>query len=447
MSSDTENKGTLEDFGLTSLPNEWGAPVIGDLLAEDRGISVGVMYPGDHCDHGIPLVKAGDLKSNWINPNPPFRITPEKHYEYRRTELEGGELLISLVGNAGQTAVVPSEMKGWNVARAVAVLRLSNDANPHFVKYALQSPALGLLMKSWCNTTVQETLNLKEIKRLPIPFPEKTEQQAIAHTLGTLDEKIELNRKSNETLEAMAKALFKSWFVDFVPVRAKAEGRPTGLPAEISGLFPDSFEDSELGEIPSGWCIDSIYAVASVVYGAPFLSSLFNGDGSGIPVARIRDLPGESPGVYTTEVHTKGTLILPGDIVVGMDGEFRAYLWGGEECWMNQRVCKFIPGQKGRTCFVRESIRKPLMDVEMSEAATTVIHLGKGDIDGFRVVVPTQEILDIFSAATTPLYEEVVANKQQTRVLANIRDALLPKLISGEIRIPDAEKMLEEVGV
>ena len=273
------------------------------------------------------------------------------------------------------------------------------------------------------------------------------ERTAIAHILGTLDDKIELNRKTNETLEAMAKALFKSWFVDFDPVRAKAEGRSTGLPVEISDLFPDSFEDSELGEIPRGWRVDSIYSVASVIYGAPFSSSLFNGEGDGIPLARIRDLPGESPGVFTSEVHPKGTMISPGDIVVGMDGEFRAYLWGGEECWMNQRVCKFIPGKKGRTCFLRESIRKPLMDVEMSETATTVIHLGKGDIDGFRAVVPTQEILDIFSAATTPLCEDVVANKQQIRVLANIRDALLPKLISGEIRIPDAEKMLEVVGV
>ena len=98
-------------------------------------------------------------------------------------------------------------------------------------------------------------------------------------------------------------------------------------------------------------------------------------------------------------------------------------------------------------CFLRESIHKPLMDVERSETATTVIHLGKGDIDGFRVIVPSPEILGIFSSVTTPLYEEVVANKKQTRVLANIRDVLLPKLISGEIRIPDAEKMLEEVGV
>jgi len=293
----------------------------------------------------------------------------------------------------------------------------------------------------------QPLLNQSILGSIEIDIPPIEEQKAIAHILGTLDDKIELNRKTNETLEAMAKALFKSWFVDFDPVRAKAEGRLTGLPAEISNLFPDSFEDSELGEIPSGWRVDSIYSVASVTYGAPFSSSLFNGEGNGTPVARIRDLPGESPGVFTTEVHPKGILIAPGDIVVGMDGEFRAYLWGGEECWMNQRVCKFIPGIKGRTCFLRESIRKPLMDVEMSETATTVIHLGKGDIDGFKVVVPVQEILDTFSAATTPLYEEVVANKQQTRVLANIRDALLPKLISGEIRIPDAEKMLEEVGV
>jgi len=269
MSTDLDNKSTLEDFGLTSLPVEWRVPVLGDLLGEDRGISVGVMYPGEHCDQGIPLVKAGDLKSNWINPTPSFRITPDKHFEYRRTELEGGELLISLVGNTGQTAVVPPHMKGWNVARAVAVVRLGRDVNPHYVKYALQSPAIGKLMKSWCNTTVQETLNLKEIKRIPIPVPDKTEQKTIAHILGTLDDKIELNRKTNETLEAMAKALFKSWFVDFDPVRAKAEGRSTGLPDEISDLFPDSLEDSELGEVPSGWRVGTIASSVGEVFDGP----------------------------------------------------------------------------------------------------------------------------------------------------------------------------------
>jgi type I restriction enzyme, S subunit len=387
-----------------------------------------------------------------------FENTKIKYYEGDYPEdylLESGDILLVMTCQTagGEILGIPGKIPGDNKKylhnqRLGKFINKRRDLLDDDYAYNLFKSAdfNRFLASSASGTKILHT-SPDRILQYSLELPPVSEQKAIAHILGTLDDKIELNRKTNETLEAIAKALFKSWFVDFDLVRAKAEGRPTGLPAEISDLFPDSFEDSELGEIPSGWRIDSIYSVASVVYGAPFSSSLFNADGTGIPVARIRDLPGESPGVYTTEVHPKGTLILPGDIVVGMDGEFRAYLWGGEECWMNQRVCKFIPGKKGRTCFLRESIRKPLMDVEMSETATTVIHLGKGDIDGFRVVVPTQEILDIFSAATTPLYEEVVANKQQTRVLANIRDALLSKLISGEIRIPDAEKMLEEVGV
>lgn len=129
--------------------------------------------------------------------------------------------------------------------------------------------------------------------------------------------------------------------MDFDPVRAKAEGRDTGLPAHLGDLFPDSLEDSELGEIPKEWRARSVYEIANVVYGAPFASARFNTSGTGRPLVRIRDLRNESPGVSTPEVHPKGYLIQPGDIVVGMDGEFRAYLWGGVEAWLNQRVCVF----------------------------------------------------------------------------------------------------------
>jgi type I restriction enzyme S subunit len=397
---------------------------------------------------GIPTITAANVKSGRIDMSTVSYVSEKTCWEWStRGFPEAADVLITTEAPVGEVAPFPGDQT-YLITRRVFAMRGKKGLldNAYLLYTCLSSIVQDELQSRIRGSTVPRVLKT-DILGLQIPLPSIEEQKAIAHILGTLDDKIELNRKTNETLEAMAKALFKSWFVDFDPVRAKAEGRPTGLPAEISDLFPDSFEDSELGEIPSGWRVDSIYSVASVTYGAPFSSSLFNGEGNGTPVARIRDLPGESPGVFTTEVHPKGILIAPGDIVVGMDGEFRAYLWGGEECWMNQRVCKFIPGIKGRTCFLRESIRKPLMDVEMSETATTVIHLGKGDIDGFRVVVPVQEILDTFSAATTPLYEEVVANKQQTRVLANIRDALLPKLISGEIRIPDAEKMLEEVGI
>src|SRR5690606_24389097 len=111
------------------------------------------------------------------------------------------------------------------------------------------------------------------------------------------------------------------------------------------------FEDSELGEIPKGWRVATVYEFAEVVYGAPFASSQFNTEGRGEPLVRIRDLPGERPGVWTDEVHPKGYRLVSGDIVVGMDGEFRAYLWGGAPAWLNQRVCVFKPTNGASAAF------------------------------------------------------------------------------------------------
>jgi len=226
--------------------------LLGELL-NSKGITYGVVKPGDYETNGIPLIKAADVENGRVNTTPNFRISREKHQEHSRTELNGGELLITLVGTPGQCAIAPPEVKGFNVVRAVGVFSVNTLADSRFIMYSIQAPESQAYIRNVCNTTVQATLNLGDFKGLPLSIPEINEQKAIAHILGTLDDKIELNRKTNETLEAMAKALFKSWFVDFDPVRAKAEGRSTGLPDEISDLFPDSFEDSELGAIPSGW--------------------------------------------------------------------------------------------------------------------------------------------------------------------------------------------------
>jgi len=284
-----------------------------------------------------------------------------------------------------------------------------------------------------------------DFRRKWILVPPLPEQRAIAHILGTLDDKIELNRRMNETLEAMARALFKSWFVDFDPVRAKAEGRDPGLPQPLADLFPARLVDSELGEIPVGWSAESIYAVTDVIYGAPFSSSQFNTEQLGEPLIRIRDLANESPGVWTPEVHPKGYKVKPGDIVVGMDGEFRAYLWGGDEAWLNQRVCVFAPKASYSAAFVRNGIFAPLAHIEATETATTVIHLGKSDIDRFAVVVPNAGVLGAFNQCSQPWYDRTVAAKRESRTLATLSDTLLPKLISGELRLTDAERFLEGV--
>lgn len=277
-----------------------------------------------------------------------------------------------------------------------------------------------------------------------INLPPLCVQKDIAAFLGTLDGRIALLRETNTTLEAIAQALFKSWFVDFDPVRAKQEGRePEGMDAETAALFPDSFEESELGLVPKGWRVDSIYKASQVIYGAPFASSKFNSEGIGKPLIRIRDLRNEAPGVFTPEIHPKGYLVKPGDIVVGMDGEFRAYLWGGEEAWLNQRVCVFVPTAGFPSTFVHRSIMPILAAVEASETATTVIHLGKNDIDRFRIVIPDEAVLRKFGEISESIYKKIVEQKQISRTLTTIRDTLLPRLISGQLRLPDAEAILE----
>jgi type I restriction enzyme S subunit len=454
MSSDLDNRRTLEDFGLTSLPVEWRVPVVGDLLGEDRGISVGVMYPGEHCAQGIPLVKAGDLRSNWINPNPPFRITPDKHYEYRRTELDGGELLISLVGNTGQTAVVPPRMKGWNVARAVAVVRLGVDANPHYVKYALQSPSIGQLMKSWCNTTVQETLNLKEIKQIPIPVPEITEQKAIAHILGTLDDKIELNRKTNETLEAMAKALFKSWFVDFDPVRAKAEGRSTGLPDEISDLFPDSFEDSELGEIPSGWDVTEIGHIVTLRKDSidPSLSPEETFDHYSIPAFDAGKSPAKELG---SSIKSQKFLIGEDDLLVSKLNPSIPRVWIPFSSSARRSICstEFLVCQAstdvGRAlayCLASSDSITEVMTGLAGGTSNSHQRIRPSDFLALDCCIGPQKVRSAFSDVVEPLLRKTLSQRIESRTLASARDALLPKLISGEIRIPEAERLVSNIG-
>ena len=269
-----------------------------------------------------------------------------------------------------------------------------------------------------------------------LPLPPLAEQKRIASILGALDDKIELNRRMNATLEAMARALFQSWFVDFDPVRAKLDGRPAAaLDPATAALFPDSFDETAAGHIPHGWRVGSIYEIANVIYGAPFASSLFNSEKLGKPLIRIRDLPNESPAVFTTEVHPKGYLLQPGDIAVGMDGEFRAYLWAGVESWLNQRVCVFAPKPGYSAGFVRNSIIAPLAEVEATETATTVIHLGKNDIDCFTVIIPDATVAEAFKRQCQPWYDQIVANKQQSRTLATLRDTLLPKLLSGDLSV------------
>lgn len=207
-------------------------------------------------------------------------------------------------------------------------------------------------------------------------------------------------------------ALYKSWFVDY---------RPFG------------------GVMPTSWTQTGIYSLANIIYGAPFASKQFNTEGNGRPIIRIRDLKDQQFATYTTEVHPKGYLLPPGDIVVGMDGEFRPYIWGNDEAWLNQRVCVFENKRPNGKAFLYFTIKPLLFAIEQTQVATTVIHIGKKDFDAFEIMLPDTELLDAFDVITTPMVEQIVSNSIENKRLAIMRDALLPKLMSGEINVSNIQ--------
>ena len=237
-------------FDLPALPADWSyAPL--DCCSQPNSVTYGVVQPGSALEAGKPLIRVNNFRDTRIDLSDVMYIAPEIEAKYSRTRLQGGEVLVTVVGSVGQVAVVPSRFAGFNVARAVAVIHPLPHIAPEWIALCLRSPLSQHLLGSRANTTVQTTINLKDLRALPIPLPPEEERRTIAEFVGALDDRITLLRETNTTLEAIAQALFKSWFVDFDPVRAKLEGRaPEGMDEANAQLLPDSFEGSELALVP-----------------------------------------------------------------------------------------------------------------------------------------------------------------------------------------------------
>ncbi|PSB36548.1 restriction endonuclease subunit S [Aphanothece cf. minutissima CCALA 015] len=402
---------------------------------------------------GIPLITAKVIKGGRIETPSEF-IAADAYDEWMRRGIpEAGDVVITTEAPLGEVAQLP---KG-KVALAQRVITLRGKkglVDNTFLKYLLLSrPFQGDLVARATGTTV---VGIKQsvLRKIDLAFPPFQDQRVIAHTLGTLDDKIELNCKTNETLEAMAKALFKSWFVDFDPVRAKAEGRPTGLPDEISDLFPDSFEDSELGEVPSGWEIGRLEEILEIDPQRQLRK------GSISPYLEMKGVPtsGHSSVDVIAREFSSGSKFRNGDTLLARitpcleNGKtaFVDFLKDGETGWGST---EFIV-----MCGRREEVNPFAYYLARSEAfRNNAIQNMVGSsgrqrvpsdaVGGFTLPLPPEEILVQFGLLATDFMRRISANSDQSVILSKIRDTLLPKLISGELRISDAERMLEEVGL
>ena len=423
-----------------TAPSDWPLTTVADVCS--RFTSGGTPSRKNQTFYerpGIPWVKTGELLDCAID-DTEEHISQDALDSSSAKLLPSGTVLMAMYGaTVGQLGIISRPM-ACNQACAAMVIDETTSI-PRFVYYLLLSQREQI--KGSAIGAAQQNLSAGRIKEYKFRIPPLSEQREIASILGALDDKIELNRRMSATLEDMARSLYRSWFVDFDPVHAKMDGRqPAFMDEATAALFPDRFGDDGL---PEGWEMSSIYQVARVQYGAPFKSKAFNTDKNGRPLVRIRDLKNHQAGVYTTEVHPKEYLIQPGDTVVGMDGDFTPYTWCAEPSLMNQRICCFVALNERDHAFVRLAIPSLLKAEEDAAVATTVIHLGKKDIDTFTVVSPPPSILQAFGQRANPLLAKTVATGIEAKTLAALRDSLLPKLMSGEIRVGEAREHIEEV--
>jgi type I restriction enzyme, S subunit len=296
-------------------------------------------------------------------------------------------------------------------------------------------------------STTRAAVYVQDFDVPPLP-----EQRTIAHILGTLDDKIELNRQMNETLEAMARALFKSWFVDFEPVRAKAEGRETGLPKDIADLFPDSFENSELGEVPKGWRVQSFAETIEIIGGGTPKTSVAEYWDGDIPWFSVVDAPTDTD-IFVVDTQKKitqvgldrsSTKVLPvGTTIISARGTVGRLALVGVPMTMNQS-CYGLRSIDECAFFTYYAARTLVEALKQRSHGSVFDTITRVTLSGITIVVPSNQVKRAFEVKVEPIMQRIKANMNQSRTLATLRDTLLPKLLSGEIRVKDAEKIVKE---
>jgi type I restriction enzyme S subunit len=311
--------------------------------------------------------------------------------------------------------------------------------------YALQAADF----RSYLTGSTMPKLTQANMNRIPVVRPPQAHQERIAHILGSLDDKIELNRRMNETLEAMARALFKSWFVDFDPVRAKAEGRqPSGMDAETAKLFPSEFEQSELGDIPKGWRVAALDEIADFRNGLALQNFRPVEGEQRLPVVKIAQLRTGSPdsGEWARADIDPSCVLQDGDVVFSWSGSFTVVVWCGGRAALNQHLFR-VTSSTHPKWFYLHWLLEHLSEFQLiaSAKATTMGHIQRHHLTAAKCVVPPRGVLGSATSLFEGLLMRRVTADLEARTLAATRDGLLPKLLSGELSVPEILHHAREV--
>ena len=391
-----------------------------------------------------------------------------KEFSGSGTRFQNGDTLLARITPClenGKTVYVnclESDQIGHGSTEFIVLTGIEGKTDNLFVYYLARDPRFRrFAIHSMQGSTGRQRVMANSINTFEFVLPPIKEQRRIAHILGTLDDKIELNRQMNETLEATARAIFKSWFVDFDPVKAKMEGqKPVGMDTETAALFPYAFEDSPLGKIPKGWEVEKVGNLVEIVKGRSYRSSeLTESDVALVSIKSIMRGGGYQPGVvrpYTGKYNPE-QVITPGELVMAYtDLTQEAEILGKPAIVREEENYQtLVPSLHLRIirplkstvsvwflyCLFRE--RHFQSHIYGYANGTTVLGLSKDGVPRYQFALPPEKILCLFDSVAELLFAKIESNENESRTLAKTRDTLLPKLLSGEIRIDDAAEILE----
>jgi type I restriction enzyme S subunit len=365
----------------------------------------------------------------------------------RRAKLLYGDVVLTREAPIGEVGLV-TDGEGVFLGQRLMQYR----ANPalldaKFLLYSFLSPGLQHQFGSHEGSgSVVSHIRVGDCFKFKLSLPPLAVQRQVAQILGALDDRITLLRETNATLEAIAQALFKSWFVDFDPVRAKSEGHtPEGMDEATAALFPDSFEESALGLVPKGWAVLSLDAIATYLNGLALQKYPPTGTND-LPVIKIAQLrKGDTTGADMASRAMKPEFIIQnGDVLFSWSGSLEVELWCGGEGALNQHLFK-VTSTRYPKWFYFLWTRHHLESFRQIAAskATTMGHIQRAHLTAAKVVVPSDSVLDAADAVLGPLVERQIENAQQAQTLATLRDTLLPRLISGQLRLPEVQATTE----
>ncbi|GJQ27775.1 MAG: hypothetical protein HBSAPP02_28070 [Phycisphaerae bacterium] len=462
------------------MGDTWTETTIGALIADHGGsIKTGpfgtTLKAAEYSAEGVPLISVGEIGYGriTIHERTP-RVSPAVTSRLSVYLLEEADIVFGRKGAVDRSAIVTKEQSGWFLGSDGIRLRLPKDGTvcePRYIAYCLQNQEHRDWIMSHATGTTMPSLNQCVVERIPIPLPPLPEQRAIARVLGGLDDKIELNRRMNRTLEELARGVFRSWFIDFDPVLRRAGGAGgRGLKGGAAGtpgagtphagglphhpaLWPTRLTDSPLGPIPEGWRVSTIGEEVTVVGGStPSTDEPKFWEGGTHCWVTPRDLSRLSDPVVIdcerritdaglTQISSglmpRGTVLLSSRAPIG-------YLAIADvpvavnQGFIGLKCDKGLPG-----VFALRWCEENMEEVLSRAGGTTFAEISKAAFRPIPMVVPTAGVVEAFAQAAQRWHDQIVANVRQSRQLAALRDALLPQLLSGEIRLREAEQAVD----